>query len=50
VIDGLRAPPRRDPLGLDLRVFEVVETSAASAISHETRFEFRESDGVVSAA
>jgi hypothetical protein len=49
LIDGLRAPQRRDPLDLDLRVFDVVETSPASAVSHETRFEFRESDGIVSA-
>jgi hypothetical protein len=49
VIDDLRESERRDPLDLDLRIFEVVETSPASAISSETVFEFRERDGVVEA-
>ena len=34
-----------DPLSLDLRVFRVVATSSASAISAETVFEFREQPG-----
>jgi hypothetical protein len=34
---------------LDGRVFAVVEVSPASEISAETRFEFRERDGVVEA-
>lgn len=49
LIDALQADPPPDPLDLDLRVFEVVETSPASAISGETVFEFRERDGVVQA-
>jgi hypothetical protein len=49
LIDGLRDSAPRDPLDLDLRVFEVVETSPASAISSETVFEFRVRDGVVDA-
>jgi hypothetical protein len=49
VIDDLREGGPRDLLDLDLRVFEVVETSSASAISSETVFEFRERDGVVEA-
>jgi hypothetical protein len=47
LIDDLRAWESGE---LDLRVFDVVETSAASAISNETRFEFRERDGVVEAS
>jgi hypothetical protein len=39
-----------DPLDLDLRVFEVIETSPTSAISADTVFEFHERDGVVEAA
>jgi Family of unknown function (DUF6196) len=50
VIDDLREGGPRDLLDLDLRVFEVVETSSASAISNETVFEFRERDGVVEAS
>ncbi|RKS10079.1 hypothetical protein DFP74_5831 [Nocardiopsis sp. Huas11] len=49
VLDDLRRPPSEDRLGLDLRVFEVAETSGASAISPDTRFEFRERDGRVEA-
>ncbi len=46
-----RARAAADPLmdGLDGRMFEVVEVSPASEISTETRFEFRERDGVVEA-
>jgi hypothetical protein len=47
LINELRVPEERDPLDLHLRVFDVVETSPASSISHGTRFEFRESSGVV---
>jgi hypothetical protein len=50
LIDGLRAPVGSDPLALDLHVFEVVATSAASAISRDTVFEFREQAGVVEAS
>jgi hypothetical protein len=50
LLDELRRAAGRDPLDLDLRVFEVVETSPASAISHDTWFEFRERDGVVEAS
>lgn len=50
LIDDLRSLPAGDPLDLELHVFEVVETSPASAISAETVFEFRERDGVVEAA
>lgn len=49
LIDELRGPVGRDPLDLDLRVFDVEQTSAASAISAETVFEFREHDGAVEA-
>jgi hypothetical protein len=49
VIDDLRESGPCDPLDLDLRIFEVVETSASSAVSSETVFEFRELDGVVEA-
>jgi len=38
LIDELRGPSGGDPFDLDLRVFEVVETSAASAISPTARF------------
>jgi hypothetical protein len=38
-----------EPLDLDVRLFEVVECSPASAISPDTRFEFRESSGIVEA-
>jgi hypothetical protein len=47
LIAELRLPEQRDSLDLHLRVFEVVETSHASAISCETVFEFRETNGVV---
>lgn len=49
LIDDPRAPAPSDPFDLDLRLFEVVETSPASAISNETVFEFREHGGVVEA-
>jgi hypothetical protein len=49
LIDDLKADGTPDPLDLDLRVFEVVETSPASAISRATRFAFRERDGLVDA-
>jgi len=50
LIDDLRAGGRPDPLDLDLRRFEVVETSQASAVSRATRFAFRERHGVVDAS
>jgi hypothetical protein len=50
VIDALRLPPRPDGLGLDLRVFEAVETSPVGAIPPGTRFEFRESGSIVQAS
>lgn len=50
LIDELCLPPGRDPLDLDLHVFEVEETSAASAISRATVFEFREHAGLVEAS
>ncbi|MFY1692419.1 DUF6196 family protein [Plantactinospora sp. WMMB782] len=50
LMDELRTPVDTDPLALDLQVFEVVETSAASAISRATVFEFREHDGMVEAS
>jgi hypothetical protein len=37
-------------LDLDLRVFEVIETSPASAVSPDTWFEFREREGAVEAS
>ncbi|GAB2491680.1 DUF6196 family protein [Nocardiopsis aegyptia] len=49
VLDDLRRPPSQDGADLDLRVFEVAETSEASAVSADTRFEFRERDGRVEA-
>lgn len=49
LIDELRGPSVGDPFDLDLRVFEVVETSPASAISSDTWFEFRERNRVVEA-
>jgi hypothetical protein len=50
LIDELRLPIGSDPLDLDLRVFEVVSSSPASAISRDTWFEFREQEGVVEAS
>lgn len=50
LIDELRRPVGRDPLDLDLHVFEVEQTSAASAISRDTVFEFREHAGAVDAS
>jgi hypothetical protein len=50
LIDQLRLPNGRDPLDLDLHVFEVVMTSPASAISHDTWFEFHEREGIVEAS
>lgn len=50
LIDELRRPVGDDPLDLDLHVFEVEQTSTASAVSAETVFEFREYDGVVDAS
>jgi hypothetical protein len=50
LIDDLRSRQGGDPLDLDLRTFEVIETSPTSAISADTVFEFRERDGVVEAA
>jgi hypothetical protein len=50
LIDELRLPGGDDPLDLDLRVFEVVASSPASAISRDTWFEFREQAGVVEAS
>jgi hypothetical protein len=49
LIADLRLPVGRDPLDLDLHVFEVEHTSAASAISRGTVFEFREHAGEVEA-
>ncbi len=49
LIDELRGPVGPDPLDLDLHVFEVEQTSAASAISRDTVFEFREHAGAVEA-
>jgi hypothetical protein len=49
LIDELGQPIGADPLDLDLHVFEVVETSPTSAISGDTRFEFREQGGLVEA-
>ena len=50
VLDDLRRPaPEDDGTGLDLRVFDVVETSGTGAISPATRFEFREREGRVEA-
>jgi hypothetical protein len=50
LIDDLRQQvPTDDPFDLDLRLFRVVETSPASAISPETLFEFRECNGTVEA-
>jgi hypothetical protein len=48
LLDELRTAPD-DYLSLDLLVFNVLETSRASAISTDTWFEFRERDGVVEA-
>jgi Family of unknown function (DUF6196) len=50
LFDELRLPIGLDPLDLDLRVFEVVKTSPASAISQDTWFEFHEREGVVEAS
>jgi hypothetical protein len=50
LIDQLRLPIGSDPLDLDLRVFEVVMTSPASAISTDTWFEFHERAGIVGAS
>jgi hypothetical protein len=50
LIDELRAGLIHDPFDLDLRLFRVVATSPASAISSETWFEFREHAGVVEAS
>lgn len=50
LMDELRLPVGRDRLDLDLRIFEVVKTSPASAISRDTWFEFRERSGVVDAS
>ena len=50
LMDELRQPFATDPLDLDLRVFEVLETSPASEISRATWFEFREWDSVVEAS
>ncbi|GII80129.1 hypothetical protein Sru01_51110 [Sphaerisporangium rufum] len=49
LLDELRRPGGGDPLDLDLRVFEVVSTSPASAVSRDTFFEFHERDGLVEA-
>lgn len=49
LIDELRAGTSDDPFDLDLRLFKVVATSPASAISSETWFEFREHAGTVEA-
>jgi hypothetical protein len=50
LIDELRLPIGLDPLDLDLCMFEVVKTCPASAVSHETWFEFHEREGVVQAS
>lgn len=50
LIDELRLPIGLDPLDLDLHVFEVVNTSAASLVSPDTWFEFHEREGVVEAS
>jgi hypothetical protein len=50
LIDDLRAGDGPDPLDLDLRRFEVVETSQTSAVSRATHFAFRERHGVVDAS
>ncbi|GAA0956438.1 hypothetical protein GCM10009558_074520 [Virgisporangium aurantiacum] len=50
LIDELRRPVGSDPLDLDLRVFDVEQTSAASAITAGTVFEFREHAGAVEAS
>jgi Family of unknown function (DUF6196) len=47
LIDELRTAPSADSLSLDLRVFEVVETSPRSEITRDTRLEFRERDRMV---
>jgi hypothetical protein len=49
LIDELRRPINIDPLGLNLRQFEVLETSPTSSISRDTWFEFHEQQGIVEA-
>ena len=49
LIEELRQQAVGDPLDLDLRLFEVVETSPGSEISSATWFEFRERERVVEA-
>jgi hypothetical protein len=49
LLDELRQPVA-DPFSLDLRVFQVVATSPASAISTDTWFQFTERDGLVEAS
>jgi hypothetical protein len=49
LIDTMRRDEASDPFNLDLRLFAVADTSAASTISTGTHFEFRERHGVVEA-
>jgi hypothetical protein len=46
----LRRPPEPAKLSLDVRVFDVRETSSGSAVSCDTVFEFRELEGTVEAS
>jgi hypothetical protein len=50
LLEELRRPGTNDGTSLDLRVFEVAETSADSEISTQTRFQFRQDGDTVEAA
>lgn len=49
LLEELRRPGSNDGASLDLRVFEVAETSADSEISTQTRFQFRQDGDTVEA-
>lgn len=50
LLEELRRPGSNDGASLDLRVFEVAETSADSQISTQTRFQFRQDGDTVEAS